>query len=289
MDWLLFIIYLYSPCTVDSNRPCHSTLALAGPLFSNLWNPYPTFPANCLELKAVILALLVTVLRGYQFMISTDNITVVTYINKQGGTHSHTLFRLVVDLFLWLKTQNIAISARHIPGCLNVIADSLSQSIQPITKQSGLHTEIVTRIFGTWGTPTVGMFATVHKTHLPQFISQIQEPHALAIDALSQEWQGRSMYMYPLFPLLSKVIQKLRTTQDGEVAITTVVSTSTTSLCGPLSHSVMPGPTVTTRVSRAASHTIMEALRQHYQAAGCSGEVFRLTATFRRRPSTNRM
>ena len=37
-----------------------------------------------------------------------------------GGIHSHTLLCLVVDLFLWLQTQDIAIRARHIPGCLNV-------------------------------------------------------------------------------------------------------------------------------------------------------------------------
>ena len=30
-------------------------------------------------------------------MITTDNTTVVAYINKQAGTHSHTLLRLVVD------------------------------------------------------------------------------------------------------------------------------------------------------------------------------------------------
>ena len=147
-------------------------------------------------------------------MIATDNTTVVAYINKQVGTHSHTLLRLVVDLFLWLQTQDIAIRARHIPGCLNLIVDHLSWPNQPITTEWGLHTEI-----GTWGTPTVNMLATVHNTHLPQFMSPILVPQALAIDALSQDWQGRLMFMFPLFPLLSKVIQKLRTTQEGEVIL----------------------------------------------------------------------
>ena len=45
------------------------------------------------------------------------------------------------------------------------------------------------------------------------------EPRALAIDALSQDWQGRSMYMFPPFLLLNKVIQKLGTTQTGEVIL----------------------------------------------------------------------
>ena len=34
--------------------------------------------------------------------------------------------------------------------------------------------------------------------------------------APSQLWQGRSMYMLPLFPLLNKVFQEFRATQSGE-------------------------------------------------------------------------
>ena len=45
---------------------------------------------NCLELKAVVYALQhwAPVLQDHQFMIATDNSTVVLYINKQGGTRS---------------------------------------------------------------------------------------------------------------------------------------------------------------------------------------------------------
>ena len=82
-----------------------------------------------------------------------------------------------------------------------------------------LHPEVMNLIFRLWGTQVVDMFATVHNTHLPQFMSPVPEPRALAIDALSQVWQGRSMYMFPPFPLLNKVIQKLRTIQTGEVKL----------------------------------------------------------------------
>ena len=66
-------------------------------------------------------------------------------------------------------------------------------------------------------TPAVVMFATVCNTHIPQFMSLILEPLALAIHALSQDWQGRAMYMFPPFPLLNKVVQKLWATQDSEI------------------------------------------------------------------------
>ena len=88
----------------------------------------------CLELKAVEAALhhWAPVLQGHQVMIATDNSTVVSYINKQGGAQSHTLLHLVVELFMWLQAQNIVVRARHIPGCVNVIADHLFRPNQPI-------------------------------------------------------------------------------------------------------------------------------------------------------------
>ena len=106
---------------------------------------------NTLELNAVILALhqWVSVLQGHQVMIATDNTTVVSYIHKQGGTDSYILLRLVVDLFIWLQTQDIATRASHIPGCLHVIVDCLSRLNQPITTEWSFHPKIVNRIFGT--------------------------------------------------------------------------------------------------------------------------------------------
>ena len=88
---------------------------------------------NTLELRMVILALhhWVAVLLGHQVMITTDNTTAVAYIYKQAGAHSHILLCLVVDLFLWLQTRDIAIRARHISGNLNMIANAYLDRISP--------------------------------------------------------------------------------------------------------------------------------------------------------------
>ena len=258
---------------------------------------------NCLELKAVVSALQhwAPVLQGHQVMIATDNSTVVSYINKQGGTHSPTLLRLTVELLLWLEAQNIIVRARHIPGCLNMIADHLSRPNQPISTEWSLHHEIVKRIFRLWGTPEVDMFATVSNSHLPRFMSPIPEPRALAVDALSQDWQGRSMYMFPPFSLLNKVIQKLRSTQAAEVILVAPwwlkqswFSTPTSSLCGspPVlslpSRSPVPAGSEVCLGRKVIPSACMEALMRHYKAAGFSDEVSRLTAA-PKRPSTNRM
>ena len=100
-----------------------------------------------------------------------------------------------------------------------MIAVGLSRPNQPITTEWCLNREIVKQIFRTWGTPAVDMFATVHNTLVLQFMSPGTEPRAREIDAMSHDWQRRLMYMFPQFPLLSKVIQKLRTIEEGEVIL----------------------------------------------------------------------
>ena len=211
---------------------------------------------NCLEFKAVTLALQhwAPLLQGRQVMVATDNSTVVSYINKQGGTRSPTLLRLAVDLFLWLESQGIIVQARHIPGCLNVIADHLSRPNQPIPTEWSLHPEIVSHIFRVCGTPEVDMFATLSNSHLPRFMSPVPEPRALAVDALSQDWQGRSMYIPPAQQGHAETT--VHSGGGGDpcsplVAVSVVVSTSTTSLCGtppgsplPSGSSVLAGPEV---------------------------------------------
>ena len=257
---------------------------------------------NFLEFKAVTLALQhwAPLLQGRQVMVATDNATVVSYINKQGGTRFPTLLRLTVDLFLWLESQGIIVRARHIPGCLNVIADHLSCPNQPIPTEWSLHPEIVSRIFRVWGTPEVDMFATLSNSHLPRFMSPVPEPRAVAVDALSQDWQGRSMYMFPPFPLLNKVMQKLRSTQVAEVILVAPWWPSQSwfphllRLCVehplvlPYRRDLLSQQDRKYISDGKSYHLHVWRLMRHYKAAGFSDEVSRLTAA-PRRPSTNRM
>ena len=69
-------------------------------------------------------------------MISTDNTTVVSYINKQGGTHSPNLCVEVWKILSWCLQQYIVIRVHHIPGRFNVLADRLSK-LDKLSKQNG--------------------------------------------------------------------------------------------------------------------------------------------------------
>ncbi len=63
---------------------------------------------NCLELRAVFLALkyFLPVLGEHHVIVRTDNMAVVSHINRQGGSRSRTLDRLARHLLLWSKTSS---------------------------------------------------------------------------------------------------------------------------------------------------------------------------------------
>ena len=123
---------------------------------------------NVLELKAVSLAL-----RNFKdqcqdqtVLVATDNSTVVAYINKQGvrGTHSVEMCALLWKIMTWCHHYHIILKARHIPGCLNVMADLLSRSNHVQSTEWSLHPQVFKQICQKWFTPHVDLFAT-HLNH----------------------------------------------------------------------------------------------------------------------------
>ena len=99
-------------------------------VLSGLWsNKEAQLHINVLELKAVLLALkgFQEHLQGQSVLICSDNSTVVSYLNKEGGTHSIEMCALIWRILAFTNSRRIQIRARHVPGSLNVIADSLSR------------------------------------------------------------------------------------------------------------------------------------------------------------------
>ena len=53
-------------------------------------------------------------------------------LHKQGGTHSAEMCARLWKIMTWCHHYQITLKARHIPGCLNVMADLLSRSNQVV-------------------------------------------------------------------------------------------------------------------------------------------------------------
>ena len=84
---------------------------------------------NMLEKMAIHFALIKALkyIHHSCVMISADNTTVVSYINKQGGTHSPNLCVQVWKILQWCLKHHIVVRIRHIPGKFSVLADRLSR------------------------------------------------------------------------------------------------------------------------------------------------------------------
>ena len=143
-------------------------------------------------------------------LVGTDNSTVVAYINKQGGTDSAEMCALLWKIMTWCHHFHITLKARHIPGCLNVMADLLFRSNQVQLKEGSLHPQVFKQISQRWFTPHVDLFTTHLNHKLPLYVSPIPDPKAWDIDALNINWTGFTAYASPPTALLHKVIQKIR-------------------------------------------------------------------------------
>ena len=143
-------------------------------------------------------------------LVATDNSTVVAYINKQGGTHSAEMCALLLKIMTWCHHYQITLKARHIPVCLNVMADLLSRLIQVQSTVWSLHPQVFKQICLKWFTSHVDLFATRLNHIVPLYVFPVPDQNAWDIDALNINVSGLTAYAYPPTALLHRVIQKVR-------------------------------------------------------------------------------
>ena len=170
------------------------------------------YHSNYLEMLAVWMALQrwETRCSGAPILILSDNSTVVSYIQKSGGTRSPQLCMLVYRLLCWCRSRGIVLVARHIPGRLNVLADSLSRRGQLLHTEWALSPEMFKWVKSLWEAPMIDLFATRWNNKLPTFVSPVPDPLAWAVDALSISWDGMVAYAFPPTILVPKVVAKIR-------------------------------------------------------------------------------
>ena len=165
-----------------------------------------------LELEAAFHALqsIVHFLRGMAVLLCTDNTTVACYVNKEGGARSTPLCVWTEEMLLWCQRQRISLSARHIPGKLNIVADALSRSQSILHTEWTLHEAILQQVWNVWFRPMVDLFATQFNHWLPLYVSPVPDPEAWAVDAMSVSWENLLGYALPPLPILGRVIRKAR-------------------------------------------------------------------------------
>jgi hypothetical protein len=168
---------------------------------------------NRLEMLAVFRALkhFLPDLRGHHVLVRTDNTSVVSYINHQGGLRSRPLCRLAHQILVWAQGKLLSLRAVYIPGRLNVGADTLSRQ-GLLSGEWMLHTEVVEQIWRVFGQAQVDLFATQETAQCPLWYS-LRHPAPLGLDAMVQAWPRLRLYAFPPIALLPGVLERVR--RDG--------------------------------------------------------------------------
>jgi len=178
---------------------------------------------NCLELLAATLAVktFAKAKTAISILLRIDNTTAVAYINNLGGTASRELVILTRDLWMWSLERNIHITAVHLPGVLNTIADTDSRQMLDRTDWN-LNPMIFQSINHLYGPLDVDLFASRLSTQCPLYFSWRPDPFALATDAFLQDWTARKCYANPPWNLVGRVLALVQSQQVQVVLVAPV-------------------------------------------------------------------
>ena len=164
---------------------------------------------NIRELKSVLFSFLSLFRTTFScsILIRSDNSTVVSYINKQGGTSCRILCDLALDLWKFCLSRDINISALHIAGELNIRADKLSR-LKLTDHDYSLSSSMFSSLSNAISFPLkVDLFASRLNFKLSNYISWHNDPYSSLVNAFSFKWI-ENVYIFPPIPLIEKILNK---------------------------------------------------------------------------------
>ena len=175
---------------------------------------------NCREMLAASLAVkcFAKDKTSLHILLKMDSISALSYINKRGGTISPELTYLAKQLWLWCMERDISLSADHLPGIWNAVADEESRTMRDRTDWK-LNPHTFNRINQILGPLEIDLFATRLTHQLPQFVSWKPDPLAMMTDAFAMDWSKRKAYANPPWNLIGRVLAQCRRQQAELVLI----------------------------------------------------------------------
>ena len=152
-------------------------------------------------------------------LLQVDNTVALAYIANQGGTKSLSLLEYAKKIWEFLSEREIQISLEWLPSLLNKEADEESRNVSDASEWL-LDPFVFHQICLSLGVaPTIDLFASRTSHQLPRYMAWKADPDALAVNALVQDWTDKQAYAFPPFPLIGKVLQKLRVLEIDLVLI----------------------------------------------------------------------
>ena len=176
---------------------------------------------NCLELLPALFGLQAFCrnMNSVHIRIYSDNTTTVNYVNSMGGTRSMECNGIAKAIWLFCMKRKIWVSAAHIPGVKNVLADKESRVFQD-NKEWMLRPDIFKEIENIWGRPSCDLFASRLNKQVPIYASWRPDPGAAYIDAFSINWNNHFFYAFPPFSLIARCLHKIEMDEAEGIIVT---------------------------------------------------------------------
>ena len=256
---------------------------------------------NLLEMKALLLGLQAfrEDVIGHHVTAMCDNSMVVAYVNKQGGTVSRALCLLSSRFLRWTESFDIHLDARYLPGHVNVLADVLSRCGQVVGTEWSLHPQVARSLLRVWGNPSIDLFATCLNAKLPLYCSLVLDPQAVFEDALRHPWDDLDLYAFPPFPLVGRVIARVRVitrrddsgrnplAREGVVRRPSSSTDPTTSRPALVGQSAPVAPLQSLPPRRPpVEPSRVATLKRHFRKSGFSGRAARVLSGCLRDPTS---
>ena len=209
--------HLYTDASADGWGACmgHHTVTAKWSAHQRNWS------SNQREMQAILEAVTLwrSLLNNSVLLVATDNTTAMAHINKQGGLRSSVLYNMTLQLYGIAHEDNITITARHIQGKINLVPDMLSRPEQIFPAEWKLQLREFRNLCKRWGEPMIDAFATSLNHQLPLYYSPVPDQQAVAVDAMSQDWQGLYLYAFPPLGMLARFLARVESTTDVQVLL----------------------------------------------------------------------
>ena len=165
---------------------------------------------NVLELKAGLFGIksFIQLLSDYHVKINMDNTTAVAYVNHMGDSHSHKCNAVAQDIWLICQKYSIWLTAAHLPGHLNVLADAKSRVFDDKTEWK-LNSSIYRDIVQAFILPEIDLFASRLNFQLKPYVAWLPDPDANFTDAFTLDWSRFVFYAFPPFSIITQVLKKI--------------------------------------------------------------------------------
>ncbi|MEL7079583.1 MAG: reverse transcriptase domain-containing protein, partial [Cyanobacteria bacterium J06582_2] len=180
---------------------------------------FQRFHINLLEMMAVLLVLKhLKPPKNSHIRLIMDNMTTVACI-RRGGSRSAVLNQVFTAIVKLQLKRNWTLSANHLAGVRNVLADALSRASVQQTEWS-----LDTRSFSTVTTlmPNlqVDLFATRENHKLPAYVSPDLDQGAVGTNAMTLDWNSwSSIYLFPPTKILLSVLEKMRSYKGSAILV----------------------------------------------------------------------